>query len=202
MFLKGPSTGNQLIVVCSENCSGGGNSQLLLKNLSPGNYTVIVEESNGSSGQCKAEKTVYVPGSNLVGTADSRSALTSSANNLAELRLELEVEEAIIPSIEDAIDFEIVPASTTQSLVDSKEVRLFPNPVQEELSIDLQAFAGKPSTILIVNQLGAVVQNLEIDELPNNLITVDLSTQANGLYFMQASIDGELITKKFMISRR
>jgi len=70
------------------------------------------------------------------------------------------------------------------------------------LHINLQNFAGKNATLLIINQVGAVVENLTIKELTAAPVKVDLSKQPNGLYFMRASIDGsETVTKKFMITK-
>ena len=94
---------------------------------------------------------------------------------------------------------------TTQQLTDMPDpadIKIFPNPVTNELSINLAAFIGQKGKVEIVDLRG---QTMEI--LPNQLLTesplnVDVSTYPKGMYLLMLNLDGEqVLSKKIIISK-
>jgi len=203
VLISGPSTNNKLWTACNENCAGATGNGIVIKNLLPGHYKVVTEESGSAHGACQTETTVYVSGGLLTDQiAGSRSAAPASPMLPIASEKDIELAEASPNTTTQTIDFNTLIPHTEKPTLDLTAISLFPNPAQNELHINLQNFAGKNATLLIINQVGAVVENLTIKELTAAPVKVDLSKQPNGLYFMRASIDGsETVTKKFMITK-
>jgi len=81
-------------------------------------------------------------------------------------------------------------------------IEVFPNPAQDELYINLQEFAGEPGGITISNQFGMIVEDIQLAELPNDLLKIDVSTYLNGLYIMRTKVDKrKFITKKIIVNK-
>jgi len=67
---------------------------------------------------------------------------------------------------------------------------MFPNPTQNVLNI---VPSEEVESIKIYSSYGLLVK-----EISNT--TIDVSTLSNGLYFAQVSINGKILTKKFIKS--
>ena len=86
--------------------------------------------------------------------------------------------------------------------VDLDAIATFPNPAQEVIYMDLSEFAGKKANILISNQFGGIVEDIKLDELPSDLVKIDLSKYSNGLYLIRTKIDRtRIITQKLIVSK-
>jgi len=84
----------------------------------------------------------------------------------------------------------------------AKSIKVFPNPAQEVLFMDLKTFAGKHGTIKIMNLYGQLVQELQIEEFSTELTRIDVSNFQNGLYHLSIEVDNrQPITKKILVSR-
>jgi len=86
--------------------------------------------------------------------------------------------------------------------IDLKVVATFPNPAQNELFINLQEYAGQQGTITISNQFGGIVEEINIAELPSDLLSIDVSNYENGIYFMRTKIArSKIISNKIIVSK-
>ena len=93
------------------------------------------------------------------------------------------------------------PTSESLSTI-ANTVKVFPNPAQEILFLDLKTLAGKQGNIQIRNLYGQLVQELEIDEISTQLMQLDLSNFQNGIYHLTIDAENTLpITKKVLVSR-
>ena len=86
--------------------------------------------------------------------------------------------------------------------VDLEAIANFPNPAQEELFMNLSEYAGKQASILISNQFGRIVEEINFEQLPSDLVKIDLSKYSNGLYLIRTKIDRtRIISQKLVVSK-
>lgn len=84
----------------------------------------------------------------------------------------------------------------------SRLLQVFPNPAQGELSLIQKEYAGKQAVIMITNNLGVLLRRTEIEEMPAEALTLNLSGLPGGHYFLTLEVEGEAaITKRFVIAR-
>jgi len=75
-----------------------------------------------------------------------------------------------------------------------------PNPASNSIHISLHSRNPETATVSIYNQMGQKMGG----EIPlkatvgNNELSLDISSFKNGVYFLQISVDGEMVTKKFI----
>lgn len=67
------------------------------------------------------------------------------------------------------------------------EIKLYPNPAERFVNVEINNTAGGKYNIEVVNLLG---QKLDMKDLINNKTTVDVSDLANGVYFINCYRDG------------
>ena len=98
--------------------------------------------------------------------------------------------------------FEYSSIRTIKFGIDLNAIDAFPNPAQNELYLNLQEFAGQKANIIMSNQYGVILEDMQFDELPSDLVKIDLSTYTNGLYIMRTKIDKtKFITKKIIVNK-
>lgn len=86
--------------------------------------------------------------------------------------------------------------------VDLEAISYFPNPAKTELFIDMNAYQGERGHMIISNQLGQIMKEINYDEIPSELIRVDVSNYNQGLYFVQTKVNNsEYVVKKVLVSR-
>ena len=107
-----------------------------------------------------------------------------------------------LKQIFDDGSYEYSAVRTIQYGIDLSAIEAFPNPAQNELYINLQEFAGQQASITISNQFGVIVEDIQLAELPNDLLKIDVSSYLNGLYIMSTKIDKrKFITKKIIVNK-
>ncbi|MEM6318520.1 MAG: SdrD B-like domain-containing protein [Bacteroidota bacterium] len=86
--------------------------------------------------------------------------------------------------------------------IDLQSLAVFPNPAQEEVFVNLKSHAGKKANIQIVNTYGQVVQQLEIDELPQQPVRINLDNFQNGLYHLTIQMENtSRVARKILVNR-
>ncbi len=94
----------------------------------------------------------------------------------------------------------VAPNLTTQLLTTTTDFEIYPNPATDELFVNMRRFAGQKGIVQIHNQIGQVVEQIQLDRIPNDVVRVALDQLEDGLYYISARIDnGELMTKKVII---
>jgi hypothetical protein len=80
-------------------------------------------------------------------------------------------------------------------------LRAYPNPAQDELTVDLSGFAQERVTLRLQNRVGQVVyqQTFDVDELTTERI--DLATYSNGLYILSLQTDQVQLTQKVVVNK-
>jgi agmatine deiminase len=78
--------------------------------------------------------------------------------------------------------------------------KLFPNPVQTELTIELQLCSDNEFTYSVVNQLGQLVKSGEQYLLQGkNLVQIDCKTLEQGIYFIEILQGNQKEVQKFVV---
>ncbi|MEE4197865.1 MAG: T9SS type A sorting domain-containing protein [Bacteroidales bacterium] len=90
---------------------------------------------------------------------------------------------------------------TTQiNLLELQKLKLYPNPVSDELYVDYDILYVKEASLIIYNSIGATVYSRELKEKKDHL-KILVSDFKNGLYFCTLQIDGKLLnTKKILVN--
>ncbi len=92
------------------------------------------------------------------------------------------------------------PTSSVEEILDPSDIKVFPNPTQGELNIELSALeiTGMVN-VRVMDMSGRLAYNLYTNAMEN--ISIDLSDLPNGNYFLQITNDDYLIGKRFNIAR-
>ncbi|MDD2793680.1 MAG: T9SS type A sorting domain-containing protein [Sediminibacterium sp.] len=78
-----------------------------------------------------------------------------------------------------------LPAGNVRELIRSLTIKLFPNPVQELLTVGFDAAAGGPASIQIYTRSGTLVQSLHLGTVQKGTVQLPLRTLAPGTYLLQ-----------------
>ena len=81
-------------------------------------------------------------------------------------------------------------------------VRLFPNPANDYVDIDLKKYNGLHVTISVYNQFGKLIQSAQIEKASNALFHLELGDVATGAYLIRVQPQGKReVTKKLQIAK-
>nr|MBA3970950.1 T9SS type A sorting domain-containing protein [Bacteroidota bacterium] len=76
-------------------------------------------------------------------------------------------------------------------------VELFPNPADQSVSVDLNAFNGNKVTLTVINTLGQLLQSTSL--MANGITTLNLDEYPAGMYFVQLEMNGKTTTSKLSV---
>ncbi|MGB1032425.1 MAG: T9SS type A sorting domain-containing protein, partial [Flavobacteriales bacterium] len=79
------------------------------------------------------------------------------------------------------------------------QVGLFPNPAQNEVFIKVYDYNGVVD-VQLFNLNGQLVEQKQKKYLKGDLVRFDVSTLSPGVYAIRLEIDGELVTKRFVVN--
>ena len=86
--------------------------------------------------------------------------------------------------------------------IDLNAISFFPNPAEDALYIDLDEYAGKTGHLIISNQFGQVMEEIDLDEIPADLIQVNLATYTNGVYIIRTKVNNsKYVAKKLVVNK-
>jgi hypothetical protein len=140
--------------------------------------TVILTSSNPSVAQ--------VDGNTIKGIAAGKTLITlwQAGNAVYEtattVTFEIEVEATL--GIPDTL---------------ARSFKVYPNPVQIELTIELPSLITK-GTIQVFNMLGEQAYSLDLKNNVDNTLKIDVSNLKQGIYIIKVNIDGALFQSKFI----
>ena len=86
---------------------------------------------------------------------------------------------------------------TSIAIIDNDiHVDLFPNPIQNELTLNFNNKSAKDAKVSIINLMGVSVYEEHLNNISVDDHKINLSNQPNGFYFVTLTIDGKTYTKK------
>ena len=137
---------------------------------------------------------VYVNGCTALDTPPGGNGC-GAANNIQNYSAGLHLIQAWTPVGGMPEDFTIT-VDLVQTLGDADVTaagfNFFPNPTTGEVNLNA---AGRIGTVSVMNMLGQTVATQQIDATTGSM---DISALAAGTYFMQASVDGTIVTKRIV----
>lgn len=92
--------------------------------------------------------------------------------------------------------FDTISSLTDEQLTRFNQLKLYPNPTNGDLSIDLSPFSGK-TELTVLNNVGQLIWNREYNS--GQLVNFNLNVPA-GIYFLKVNIGyNESISRKFIV---
>ena len=76
-----------------------------------------------------------------------------------------------------------------------------PNPTNGEININVNLPENEEINVAVYNTMGQQVVLVENGKVSNSSYTVNLNNQANGIYYVKMSINGNIITKKVVLNK-
>ena len=81
------------------------------------------------------------------------------------------------------------------------DISIYPNPAENEVFLQLEAFAGNQGTISIFNSIGQTVKTFAFEEIPYAPIQWDTNEATNGIYLISIQTNDQRIVKKVIINK-
>jgi len=99
--------------------------------------------------------------------------------------------------------FEYTQTELINFNIDLEALEVYPNPVNQELFINLKPFAGKQANILLSNQYGQLVKDVTLNEINEAPVRLDVGNIPNGIYLLTIQPEGgfKSVTKKLVVGR-
>ncbi len=90
----------------------------------------------------------------------------------------------------------------TQDSKDDGSISVFPNPVVKELTVDLDYFKGKVSSIMIYNVEGKEVARRILDQDADKIQQFDASNFESGMYKVRVNVDRQIHSASFVVGKK
>jgi hypothetical protein len=91
-----------------------------------------------------------------------------------------------------------VGASGIENL-DENVLNIYPNPSKGKVNISLGNFLNSNIEITVYNYIGSFVKTINYNKLSESIISVDLSDQVQGVYFISVRTEDNIITRKITL---
>jgi PKD repeat protein len=76
---------------------------------------------------------------------------------------------------------------------------IYPNPTKGLIHISLGNMGNSNVEISVYNYIGAFVKNVKVQNIVDNNITIDLSDQSQGIYYISVKSEDQIITRKITL---
>ncbi|MEM6966726.1 MAG: T9SS type A sorting domain-containing protein, partial [Bacteroidota bacterium] len=114
-----------------------------------------------------------------------------------------------ILTITDANGCAVITAEVTVGIMVSnddllleKNIRLYPNPTEENLFLDFDLLGVFDFKIIIQDAIGNVLLENEVENISNDKIEMDVTDFTNGMYFIQVQTEEHVWLRKFIVQKR
>ncbi|MEN0006935.1 MAG: T9SS type A sorting domain-containing protein, partial [Bacteroidota bacterium] len=87
------------------------------------------------------------------------------------------------------------------SLESEKGLRIYPNPTNGELNVNLSSFFGAAVDIRIFNALGQIVQREQLEEVQVAVERFDVSRLKGGMYSVVVKVGETIWTERVVVAR-
>jgi len=103
----------------------------------------------------------------------------------------------------------VIPLSANGSGIATAEdgfklesIRFFPNPTKGIVTADLNGLNGQSLNLCVFNSLGQAVWIREIDKVVEDTVTIDLSGQESGIYWVRIrTAEGTTVTRRLVLTK-
>ena len=91
------------------------------------------------------------------------------------------------------------PLSNETHTLDKAEISLYPNPTNDNVNIDFTLENSSTVSIRLMNLQGQVINQIKMDGISGlQTVSLDISNQSNGMYFITVTSDNGSFTEKVM----
>lgn len=80
-------------------------------------------------------------------------------------------------------------------------LNIYPNPSNGKFNIDLKILRPQNVTIKVIDILGQIIYSQSFSNTSTSIFNIDLSSETNGIYFLEISTDSEKSVKKINVLR-
>ena len=96
---------------------------------------------------------------------------------------------------------ETVYSSTKKIVYGRKQSKLhfYPNPAKDVLYVETRNFQGKSGNIQIINMLGQVLKNINLETVENAILTIPLNQLDNGMHSLLFKVQGMPVQSKLFL---
>ncbi len=99
----------------------------------------------------------------------------------------------------DSLQVEVGVLTNTQKVQSLQSMTLAPNPTSGTVNLNVALDRVANLQIRIFNAVGQLVQQLPMQQLNELNVTLDLSNQKAGIYFVQLQVEGEIYTQRLVL---
>ena len=92
-------------------------------------------------------------------------------------------------------------AGTNNDLTSEQIIKLYPNPNNGILFMDISSGQDHELTITVINQIGVVVKEEKISTCKNSNTQLDLNNISAGIYFINIKGDIINVTRKIVVQK-
>ena len=175
----------QMVFNCFNNC----NNPQIVTSLPAGTYYVDVQMWN-ANWQPVCNKSQYVTVTNLTGNNGGINLVTPG-NDDGE-----EDSESVVNDRSSENHEMVIP-------VESLDVRLYPNPANAFVTLDLESMMGQEVQIELLDNLGRKIQRIELDEVTTALHRIELNELKEGYYMVWVKTPGSKpVVKQLIVAKR
>ena len=93
------------------------------------------------------------------------------------------------------------PVDVVENSLPESALRVYPNPAQERLTVDLSFERKTDAFVILADMTGKVLLMRDLGEVSENRLDLDLSGYPSGMYFVRVRTENGASTKKFMVNR-
>jgi hypothetical protein len=101
----------------------------------------------------------------------------------------------------DEITIQFDDCTGISELTENWTVNIFPNPSNGIFSIKISSLSNKPASLKIMNTLGTVVYQSNINVDPSKTMDIKLTNQPEGIYYLNLKGEGVNLIKKVIIQK-
>jgi hypothetical protein len=101
----------------------------------------------------------------------------------------------------DEITIQFDDCTGISELTENWTVNIFPNPSDGIFSIKISSLSNKPASLKIMNTLGTVVYQSNINVDPSKTMDIKLTNQPEGIYYLNLKGEGVNLIKKVIIQK-
>lgn len=140
------------------------------------------------------------PGSVRMRVALSREGFPAPCGDFAYGEVEDYTINLTTGSSTNGIDANVNANLREESTIDFTDMRLYPNPAVNTMTIDLTSYDQMEGIVKIQDQMGRILVSFPLESLTGARTEIDLSAINNGLYFLTVQPrKGKLVSKRFTV---
>lgn len=94
-----------------------------------------------------------------------------------------------------------LPCLSVEELLNNGSVNIYPNPTAGQVNIDLNIANGNTVTVEVSNILGSTVYTENVNVAGTRSLTVDLTNENNGVYFINLTVNDEVYTQMITLTK-